>query len=190
MNEMSSFDGCKSSHIARLPCINNSLGTGNPHTTVILASPDGPFAYGAGPASRGGTVVGTMPTDGVQMLDYIAHNYSYSSESTIRSLSFSPNARFLYSADVTGNAIWIHNIDPDSGAAVFFYREDAGSDSSGNYKRRPVQVAAHRMGRYLYVVMQETNELVAYELDWYKGHTKWIASHGLLPEGNEFHSVF
>lgn len=107
----------------------------------------------------------------------IAQNYSYSAESGISAMALSPNARFLYSADFSGDAIWTHSVDEDYGTLSYLDRAALPVGSA------PSALVMHPMGQYLFAVLQWSSELVAIKLGWYSGlPTTNTTTYSLLPD--------
>ncbi|KAH7051082.1 putative carboxy-cis,cis-muconate cyclase [Macrophomina phaseolina] len=90
----------------------------------------------------------------------VAQNVSYGSGSGVHGLALSPDGRFLYSADDSGNAVWTHAVDGETGLLTEVSRLAAPAEGAN-----PRHAAVHAEGKYLYVVLEEANELAQYRID-------------------------
>ncbi|OCL01207.1 putative carboxy-cis,cis-muconate cyclase, partial [Glonium stellatum] len=154
------------------------------NTSYILANPEPPYVvYGTefpGPSSCGS--VFSVDTNGV--LSDVIEDYSYSEESGVHGLALSPNGRFLYSADLSGNAIWTHDVDV-TGEVDFLYRQSMPVSGAG-----PRHLAVHPSGYHLYAVLEEANELAAYTLTDATGIPAYNLSYPIIPTGKLQNHLF
>lgn len=100
-------------------------------------------------------------------------NYAYQPNSGIHGMVFDPTETYLYSADLSGNKIWVHrkkavlaaasgddDDDHDDGQVELVGSVDA--PSAGDHPR---WVAMHPSGQYLYALMEAGNRLCEYVVD-------------------------
>ena len=92
-------------------------------------------------------------------------NYTYSRGSALHGLAFDPSGRYLYSADLKGQKVWTHAIDQTTGKLTFV----ANETSSGE----PRHINVHPNGKYAYVMLEDKNEVLLYQLDSATGAAKY-----------------
>lgn len=98
---------------------------------------------------------------GTGALSAVAQNVSYTSGSSgVHGLALHPSGKYLYSADDSGNAVWTHAINNGTGLLELVSKTDAPSTGAN-----PRHAAVHPLGGYLYVVLEESNELAQYRID-------------------------
>ncbi len=108
----------------------------------------------------------------------MASSWSYGNKSGIHGLAFGWGInQIIYSADLSGDAIWTQGFG--------FYGE---TYPVGKYSvppgSHPRHIATHPFGKFLYAVMEGTNQLVSYILDPYVGViTRNDSTYSLLPPG-------
>jgi carboxy-cis,cis-muconate cyclase len=105
----------------------------------------------------------------------IAQNYTYANESGISAVALSPNARFLYSADYSGDAIWTHWVDEVTGFLTYHSKLALPAGSA------PSALVPHPMGQYLFTVLESSNELLVLSLGWNTALPAANATYSLLP---------
>ncbi|KAK8169837.1 hypothetical protein IWX90DRAFT_485728 [Phyllosticta citrichinensis] len=95
----------------------------------------------------------------------VAQNVSYMSGSSgVHGLALHPSGKYLYSADDSGNAVWTHSIANGTGLLDLVAKTDAPSTGAN-----PRHAAVHPLGGFLYVVLEESNELAQYRIDQASG---------------------
>lgn len=105
-----------------------------------------------------------MGVDSSGALSTIVQNYTYGTTSGVHGMAMNANGSVLYSADDTGNALWTHSVDGETGEVTLvssFAGPVAGSD--------PRHVSVHPVGKYLYVVLEGANQLAQYSIDQSSG---------------------
>ncbi|RYP79579.1 hypothetical protein DL769_002889 [Monosporascus sp. CRB-8-3] len=101
-----------------------------------------------------------MSVDRDWVLDGVVQIYTYvPNHSAVHRAAFSPESRFLCSADTPGNALWTHGIGPDPGAVEFVVRLRASLDDA-----HPHHVVVHPGGRYLYAVYEGSSGVAQYSI--------------------------
>ena len=93
------------------------------------------------------------------MLASNMQNYPYAPETGIHGMVFDPSETYLYSADLTGNAIWTHR-KRTNGTVELVSRLAAPAEAD-----HPRWVAMHPSGKYLYALMEAGNRLCEYVVD-------------------------
>lgn len=93
------------------------------------------------------------------MLASNEQNYPYSPQTGIHGMVFDPTETYLYSADLTGNAIWTHR-KRTNGTVELVSRLPAPAPND-----HPRWVAMHPSGQYLYALMEAGNRLCEYVID-------------------------
>ncbi|KAL1640068.1 hypothetical protein SLS58_007335 [Diplodia intermedia] len=109
----------------------------------------------------------------------VAQNVSYTTgTSGVHGLALSPDGRFVYSADDSGNAVWTHSVDPTTGLLT-----EVESMAAPVEGANPRHAAVHPNGDYLWVVLEEANELAQYTLDKETGKPTFTnVTYPLIPE--------
>lgn len=102
-------------------------------------------------------------------------NFTYATGSGAHGAAISSDHRFLYSADLTGNAVWRHSIEPGTGVLRDGFRLEAPEGSG------PRHMSVHSGGKYLYVLMETTSEMAVYSLNGKK--LKLRESYPIYPPG-------
>ncbi|KAI0151633.1 hypothetical protein GGR57DRAFT_513946 [Xylariaceae sp. FL1272] len=131
----------------------------------IVADRHPPFrVYGTYFASVPGINAGcgtVFSVDESGTLAEVVQNYTYTTNiSGVHGTVLSPDSRFLYSADDTGNTLWTHSIDRDTGEVSYVANLTGPSPGSD-----PRHVAIHPGGKYLYVILEGTSQLAQYTID-------------------------
>ncbi|OCL08034.1 3-carboxy-cis,cis-mucoante lactonizing enzyme [Glonium stellatum] len=144
-----------------------------------MASPKSPYAvYGTtfGGSAYCGTVMSVAPNG---TLSNVEQDYVYSTSSGVHGLALSPDQRFLYSADDSGNAVWTHRVNQTTGALTYVAKLPGPATGAD-----PRHVAVHPSGKYMYVVLEGSNELGIYEIDVATGIPTFTnTTYPLIPEG-------
>ncbi|KAE8444559.1 hypothetical protein EG329_014483 [Mollisiaceae sp. DMI_Dod_QoI] len=113
----------------------------------------------------------------------MTQSWKYAAKSGTHGLAFGPNDEVLYSADLSGDAVWTHKVH-SSGSV-----EAVSSYPMPETGMHPRHLIAHPSGRYIYVVMEAGNEIVAYSVnnitgsktkDYWSAEVKLSASSKLL----------
>lgn len=145
----------------------NTLAAGA-HCTAspiyIVADTRPPYhAYGAfftTAEGRDASCGAVFSVDEHGVLDAVVQNYTYLyNTSGVHGTALSQDTRYLYSADLTGNALWTHNVDRVTGEVTLLANVTGPSPEA-----HPRHVAVHSQGRYLYVVMEGSSQLVQYSI--------------------------
>ncbi|KAI5925010.1 Lactonase, 7-bladed beta-propeller-domain-containing protein [Camillea tinctor] len=101
----------------------------------------------------------TVLSAGSGALSGILQEYDYAPGSAVHGTAFSPDERFLFSADTKGNSIWTHAVDSVSGTVSLVGRVPGPSADA-----HPRHLAAHSGGRYLYAVLEGSSQVAQYEV--------------------------
>ncbi|KAH6653218.1 Lactonase, 7-bladed beta-propeller-domain-containing protein [Truncatella angustata] len=146
-----------------------------------VADPNPPHSvYGAFFGSNAGCGA-VLSVDESGRLESAVQNYTYSSSSAVHGTAFSPDSKFLYSADDSGNTLWTHSIDPTTGEVAFVANLTAPSTGA-----HPRHVAVHPQGKYLYVILEGSSQLAQYAIDGDTGvPSAQNATYALLPPGED-----
>lgn len=128
-----------------------------------------------------------MSTSSDGSLSSAIQNYSYANNSGIHGLALSPNGKYLYSADDSGNAIWTHAVNETTGKLKVLNRLPGPRDHID-----PRHVTVHKSGSYLYAVLEAGNELLEISLDKDTGLPSYTnVSYLLIPSGKfELERIF
>jgi carboxy-cis,cis-muconate cyclase len=112
-------------------------------------------------------------------LDQLADSWNYAAKSGVHGLAFGHVAsELVYSADLNGDAIWTHRINPQDGRAKRVGRLAVKAGS------HPRHLASHPNGKHLYAVMEAGNRVAAYSLDeTTKAVDEEESSYSLIPAG-------
>lgn len=89
-------------------------------------------------------------------------NYPYQPDTGIHGMVLNPaDERYLYSADLSANKIWVHRRPSASSPSV----ELVGSVDAPDPSDHPRWVAIHPSGSHLYVLMEKGNRVCEYTVD-------------------------
>jgi carboxy-cis,cis-muconate cyclase len=144
------------SHDVTIPAGGNCTAT----AIFVVADPNPPHAvYGTFFGSDAGCGTVFSVDDSGAMVEAI-QNYTYFDSSAVHGTAFSPDSRFLYSADDSGNTVWTHSVDRTTGEVSFLANLTAPSS-----KAHPRHVAVHPNGKYLYVILEGSSQLGQYLVD-------------------------
>ncbi|KAH8904467.1 3-carboxy-cis,cis-mucoante lactonizing enzyme, partial [Coniochaeta sp. PMI_546] len=131
----------------------------NTRAIFLLAAKQPPYAVYCNPFYNHagyGNIFSVSPTG---MLASNEQNYPYSPQTGIHGMVFDPTETYLYSADLTGNAIWTHR-KRTNGTVELVSRLPAPAPND-----HPRWVAMHPSGQYLYALMEAGNRLCEYVID-------------------------
>ncbi|OIW24399.1 carboxy-cis,cis-muconate cyclase-like protein [Coniochaeta ligniaria NRRL 30616] len=131
----------------------------NTRAIFLLAAKQPPYAVYCNPFYNHagyGNVFQVSPTG---MLASNKQNYPYSPQTGIHGMVFDPTETYLYSADLTGNAIWTHHKRTNGTVELVSHLP---APAPGDHPR---WVAMHPSGQYLYVLMEAGNRLCEYVID-------------------------
>ncbi len=107
-----------------------------------------------------GTVYTPAPSTSALSAEPLQH-YAYQPGTAIHGMVFDPTERYLYSADMYANKLWVHRRPDPASAAV----ELVGSVASPDESDHPRWVAMHPSGAHLYALMEKGNRLREYAID-------------------------
>ncbi|KAJ5964107.1 uncharacterized protein N7479_003983 [Penicillium vulpinum] len=119
-----------------------------------------------------------MSVDHEGSLSRIIQSFDYQIGSGVHGLTIGPNHDVLYSADDSGNSLWAHSINSDTGQVEFLDRIAAP-----NYGSDPRHITVHPKGKFAYVVFEGTNKLVLYRIDPKDKTLASAKSFPLIPPG-------
>ncbi|KAK6085250.1 hypothetical protein SCUP515_01068 [Seiridium cupressi] len=143
-------------HTATIPSGGNCTAT----AIFVVADPNPPHSvYGSffGSNAGCGTV---LSVDETGTLEAAIQNYTYFSSSAVHGTAFSPDSKFLYSADDSGNTLWTHSIDQETGEVTLVANLTAPSSGAD-----PRHAAVHPNGTYIYVVLEGSSQVAQYSID-------------------------
>lgn len=119
-----------------------------------------------------------MGVDENGALSEVIQNYTYSSNSEIHGMAFSPEDTYLYSPDYKANTIWTHKIDAVTGELTVVQEIDAPVEDS-----EPRHISVHPTGNYAYVVTEAGNTLDQYLIDQTTHELSFDVSFSLFAAG-------
>ncbi|KAM0811513.1 putative Carboxy-cis,cis-muconate cyclase [Seiridium cardinale] len=143
-------------HTATIPSGGNCTAT----AIFVVADPNPPHSvYGSffGSNAGCGTV---LSVDESGTLEAAIQNYTYFSSSAVHGTAFSPDSKFLYSADDSGNTLWTHSIDQETGEVTLVANLTAPSSGAD-----PRHAAVHPNGTHIYVVLEGSSQVAQYSID-------------------------
>ena len=111
-------------------------------------------------------------------LSRIIQSFDYEIGSGVHGLALGPNNDILYSADDSGNSLWTHSINSDTGQVEFLDRIAAPTHGSD-----PRHITVHPDGGFAYVVFEGTNKLALYRIDPNTKTLAYTKSFPLIPPG-------
>jgi carboxy-cis,cis-muconate cyclase len=120
------------------------------------------------------------PESGV--LSHNIQTFPYRPDSGIHGAALTPDNRFIYSADMLANAIFGHYVEQGTCLLKEAFRMDVEKPGSA-----PRHMVVNKNGKYLYVLMELTNELVVYDSQNGRKSPTFHQAFPLIPEGNVFH---
>ncbi|KAJ6780002.1 hypothetical protein PWT90_10629 [Aphanocladium album] len=126
-----------------------------------------------------GAVFSADPSTGALATN--VQNYPYQPDTGIHGMVFDPaEERYLYSADLSANKIWVHRRPDLSSAAV----ELVGSVDAPDERDHPRWVAVHPSGGHLYALMEKGNRICEYAIDAASRMPTYTGRHfPLIPPG-------
>lgn len=141
----------------------------------IIASIDPPFTVFGAPYSTG-CPAQAISVDSSGALRSVVANLTYDNGSGVHGLAVSRDNRFVYSADDMGSSVWTHLYDPATNKAAVLQR----SNVTGN----PRHVVVSPQGHFVYVVLEETNQLAVFDRDETSGLIGAVKkTFALIPSG-------
>lgn len=150
--------------------------TGSPlhGRTSVLAEAKPPYNVFGSAKRACGSVISTN-ADG--SLNQVLQNINYGANSRIHGMVADPNSDFVYSADEKGNGIWVHQVDPNTGALV-----PLSFSAFPVANAAPRRLALSGSSKYLYVLLSKLTKVGVYEVNGpelrYTG-----MNYTLVPEG-------
>ncbi|KAK0615228.1 Lactonase, 7-bladed beta-propeller-domain-containing protein [Bombardia bombarda] len=142
-----------------------------PPYTVYTVSWPGPDACGM-----------AISVDATGALDTVLQSWHYSATSGVHGLALGRsnkgNDTLLYSADLSGDAVWTHRVDGTTGKV-----REVGRRAMKRAGMHPRHVRVGGNGRWVYVVMEAANSVVGFEVDGEDG-----VEFSLIPAGMLFPS--
>lgn len=141
-----------------------------------------PYAVYCNPFYKHAGVGNVFSVSSTGALDKNIQNYPYSPNTGIHGMVFDPTETYLYSADLTANALWTHKKAPDGTV------EPVSCLPAPDKGDHPRWVAMHPTGKYLYALMEAGNRLCEYVIDPVT-HTPVYTHHSypLIPPGIRTH---
>jgi carboxy-cis,cis-muconate cyclase len=147
----------------------------------VVADPNPPYnVYGTffGSDAGCGTV---LSVDESGKLEAAIQNYTYFSSSGVHGTAFSPDSKFLYSADDNGNTLWTHSIDQETGEVTLVANLTAPSSGA-----HPRHATVHPSGTYIFVIFEESSQLAQFSIDKDTGIPSFHnVTYSLLEAGEE-----
>jgi carboxy-cis,cis-muconate cyclase len=148
--------------------------------TYVLPLQRAPFTVYGAPF---GSCLNAMSVEPDGTLMDVVQNITLDTGSGIHGLAMGPDAEFLYSADDSANGIWVHKVNPETGALTKVSFTSAPSVNAG-----PRHLIVHPTGRFLYVVMEAKNEVRVYAVNFGQRSTQVKItdtglSYSLIPQG-------
>lgn len=117
-----------------------------------------------------------LSVDEYGTLDAVIQNYTYFvNVSGVHGAALSPHSRYLYSADDTGNTLWTHAVDHDTGEVTVVANLTGPTPGSD-----PRHVVVHPKGHYLYVILEGSSQLAQYTIDQETGLPAYDGVYPLL----------
>ncbi|TVY55551.1 Carboxy-cis,cis-muconate cyclase [Lachnellula suecica] len=145
------------------------------NANYVLASTESPYVvFGASYSTVCPAQMMSVESDG--SLTAVIANVTHGSSAGVHGLALTSDNEFLYSADDTGNAIWVHSVNITSGevAEVQYLAAPTGAD--------PRHMVVHPKGQYAYVVFEALSEIGVYSRDTATGELTYTnTSYPLLP---------
>ncbi|OAA70307.1 3-carboxy-cis,cis-muconate cyclase [Cordyceps fumosorosea ARSEF 2679] len=170
MKKWSSFavhDATTIEHQASHPMLHDPAAASpdaNTRAIFLLAARQPPYSVYCNPFYRHaghGTVFSTSASTGALLSSPPARHYPYQPDSGVHGMALHPSdERFLYSADLPANKLWVHHL-PDPAAAPNLVAAIDAPDA----RDHPRWVALHPSGAHLYLLMEKGNRICEYALD-------------------------
>ncbi|KAI1843007.1 hypothetical protein JX266_010860 [Neoarthrinium moseri] len=164
-------------HDVTIPAGGNCTAT----SIFVVADPNPPHAvYGVFFGDNAGCGA-VLSVDENGVLNAAIQNYTYTSSGAVHGTAFSPDSKFLYSADDRGNALWTHSIDATTGEVAFVANITAPTSGAD-----PRHVTVHPNGKFLYVVLEGSSQVAQYSIDQSTGIPSFSnVTYPLLSSGEE-----
>ncbi|KAI0123634.1 carboxy-cis,cis-muconate cyclase [Xylariales sp. AK1849] len=166
------------SHDATIPAGGNCTAT----AIFVVADQNPPYSvYGSFFSGSNAGCGAVLSVDESGALTASAQNYTYFSSSAVHGTAFSPDSKFLYSADDSGNTLWTHSIDQETGEVTLVANLTAPSSGAD-----PRHATVHPNGTYIYVVLEGSSEIGVYAIDEATGVPSFAnVTYPLLNDGQE-----
>ena len=173
----------KSSTTIQRNAIVHAGGDCNGSAIYVAADPRPPHAvYGTffWREAGCGAVMSVDPAIG-ELNGRVVQNFTYERESGVHGVAFSPDSRFLYSADTSANALWTHAISRADWSVKLVSRLTAVPDTA-----HPRHIVAHPGGRFLYAVHEGSSEVAQYTVNPTTGVPRFEGvSYPLIRDGQD-----
>lgn len=173
----------QTTHLVSMPLSPNisyshSAGNNANFISVLTASPYTVFgvSYPLAGAASCPTLAISVTSTGA--LDSVFANVTYDTAGGIHGTDLSLNNDFLYSADDSGNSVYVHSYDSATGEIeeVQYLAAEEGSD--------PRHITVHPGGEWVYAVYEAANSVASYSRDQTTGELTYTnTSYSLLPTG-------
>ncbi|KAF2703691.1 carboxy-cis,cis-muconate cyclase [Pleomassaria siparia CBS 279.74] len=167
---------------ATIPVGGNCSNDSVIYIAAAKVAPYDVYSVPYGNSSQCGTVLSTFSNGTISS---VAQVYPYLATSGVHGLAFSPDGKFLYSADDIGNSVWTHSVDATTGELTYVDRAEApvtGAD--------PRHAAVHSSGSYLYVGYEGPSQIAVYNIDTTTGIPTFTnITYSLIPEDVD-HSLY
>ncbi|KAJ5777258.1 hypothetical protein N7520_000504 [Penicillium odoratum] len=139
---------------------NVSISENCDNTNYIVSSTAKPYTVFGAPYSEGcpGQVIAV---DASGTLESVKANITYSSDSGVHGLALSSDNRFIYSGDDMGSAVWTHSYDESTNTVSKLQRL--------NVTRNPRHLVVSPQGSFVYVILEENNQLAVFNRDKFTG---------------------
>lgn len=120
-----------------------------------------------------------LSTDEDGALTGVASTWTYANDSGVHGLDVGVRngSDVLLSADISGDAVWLHSID-DTGKAEMLSRLTSPNDGG-----EPRHLLMHPNMTWAYIVMEAGNALVSLRLQGDEFTTEAMFTHTLIPDG-------
>ncbi|PCG88384.1 Lactonase, 7-bladed beta propeller [Penicillium occitanis (nom. inval.)] len=132
-----------------------SLPSNCSNANYIVAAMIEPYTVFGAPFNLGCSAL-AISVDAAGSLQSSFANITYDNRAGVHGLALSTQADFIYSADDTGNAVWVHSYNQSSAVIKEVQRISAPGGSD------PRHIAVHPAGLFVYVVYEKSNELPVY----------------------------
>ncbi|KAG7443377.1 putative carboxy-cis,cis-muconate cyclase [Guyanagaster necrorhizus] len=157
---------------ASVPLESNCSST---RAIFITSSKVEPYTVYGIPFGDCGTVI---PAD----FSSITQNYTFTSGSSgVHGLALLPNSTYLYAADDSDDKIWTFGVDIATGELTDIGVLDAPAEGNN-----PRHLTVHPNGEYLFVILEEANEVAQYSIDGQTHQPVYFnVSYSLLPPDSD-----
>lgn len=154
----------------------------NTRAIFLLAARKPPFGIYCNPFYKhAGHGAVFTPDPSTSALATNVQNYPYQPDTGIHGMVFNPSdERYLYSADLSANKLWVHHRPDASSPQV----ELVGSVDAPDPRDHPRWVAIHPSGRTLYALMEKGNRICEYSINETTHMPEYTGRHyPLIPPG-------